>query len=38
MILSAGSEEVMAEMASVRQEVTFSVMPSLSIMIICGRV
>lgn len=33
-ILSLGREEVMAEITSVRQDLTFSVMPSLSIMII----
>ncbi len=39
MIFSAGRAEVTAEMTSVRQLLTFSVMPSLSIMIICsGRV
>ena len=34
MIFSAGNPDVMAEMTSVRQDLTFSVMPSLSIMII----
>ena len=33
-ILSPGREELMAEMTSVLQDLTFSVMPSLSIMII----
>lgn len=35
MILSAGNDEVTAEMTSVRHDFTFSVIPSLSIMIIC---
>ena len=35
MILSLGSAEVTAEITSVRQARTFSVIPSLSIMIIC---
>ena len=34
MILSAGRDDVMAEMTSVRHSFTFSVIPSLSIMII----
>lgn len=34
MILSAGRDDVMAEITSVRHDLTFSVMPSLSIMII----
>ena len=36
MIFSLGSAEVTAEITSVRQFFTFSVMPSLSIMIICA--
>ena len=36
MIFSLGRAEVTAEITSVRQFFTFSVMPSLSIMIICA--